>query len=172
MTSTAARFIRLALIITRNRGAAEEAVAGAFSGVRQVPGKVDLREQSLRGALAGAVYSRCGEARGSRRSRRSRRRATGLGALATLPRKQRSLLALVLLGEHTRHHAAERVGVSDDVAGRLLTVALRTVGAPDPMKRRGFSALAPTALRASWLGGIQRRGRRLDDGRPVRNSSS
>jgi len=105
MTSTAARFIRLALTIARNRGAAEEAVAGAFSGVRQVPGKVDLREQSLRGALAGAVYSRCGEARGSRRSRR---RATGLGALATLPRKQRSLLALVLLGEHTRHQAAER----------------------------------------------------------------
>jgi len=74
-----------------------------------------------------------------------------------LPRKQRSLLALVLLGEHTRHQAAERVGVSDDAAGRLLTVALRTVGGPDPVKRRGFSTLAPTALRASWLGGLQRR---------------
>ncbi len=73
---------RLALIIARNRGAAEEAVAGAFSGVWQAPGNVDLREQSLRGALADAVYSRCGEARGLRRSRR---RATGLGALATCP---------------------------------------------------------------------------------------
>lgn len=65
-----------------------------------------------------------------------------MSALAALPRMQRDLLALVLLGEHTRGQAAVRVGVSHDAAAGMLTQALRTVGGLDPSKGDGIATVA------------------------------
>lgn len=130
---------RLALRVADRRKAAEDAAAGVFGALWQGSSNVDLGEQSLRGALAGAVYSRCIE---GQTRRNLRKRASGLSALAALPCMQRDLLALVLLGEHTRGQAAARVGVSHDAAAGMLTQALRTVGGLDPSIGDGIATVA------------------------------
>jgi len=154
---------RLALLITGRQKAAEDAVADAFSAWWQSPGNVDRGERSLRCALAGAVYDRCLEAPPARHLRRQG--ASGLGALAAVPRMQRDLLALVLFGEHTRRQAAARVGLSDDAAASTLTQALSTVGGLDLTKRDGTATRVAAAPRTSLgllsrtraLGALQRR---------------
>jgi len=138
---------RLALLITRSQRAAEDAVIDAFSAWWQAPGNVDPGKQGLRSVLAGAVYSCCLDAPTARIRRRQG--ASGLGALATLPRMQRDLLALVLFGEHTSRQAAARMGVRDDTAASMLTQALSTVGELDLPKRDRTATDVAAARRTS-----------------------
>ncbi len=97
----------LALLIVGDWKAAEDAVVGAFIALWRAPSSVDLGERSVRGALAGKVYIRCIE---TRTTHELRGHGSRLEALAALPPVERDLLALILLGEHSRRQAARPAG--------------------------------------------------------------
>ncbi len=113
---------RLALLIVGDWKPAEDAVVGAFIALWRAPSSVDLGERSVRGALAGKVYIRCIE---TRTTHELRGHGSRLGALAALPRVERDLLALILLGEHSRRQAARLVGLNEDTAATMIATALR-----------------------------------------------
>jgi DNA-directed RNA polymerase specialized sigma24 family protein len=123
----------LALLITEDPELAEDAVAGAFIALWRTPSSICLEQQSLRAALAGEVYTRCTQGRETRERAPGQRAKTyrdpqlpARADLALLPRSQRDLLALILLGEHNRRQAARRVGLNEATAARMITGALRT----------------------------------------------
>lgn len=110
---------RLALLIVGDWKAAEDAVVGAFIALWRAPSSVDLGERSVRGALAGKVYVE------TRTTHELRGHGSRLEALAALPRVERDLLALILLGEHSRRQAARLVGLNEDTAATMIAAALR-----------------------------------------------
>jgi DNA-directed RNA polymerase specialized sigma24 family protein len=125
----------LALLIVEDPELATDAVARAFIALWRAPASICLKEQSLRAALAGEVYTRCTQAREMYERTPEERAKTHRDPqpptradLALLPRSQRNLLALILLGEHNRRQAAHRVGVNEATAARMITGALRTMG--------------------------------------------
>jgi DNA-directed RNA polymerase specialized sigma24 family protein len=133
----------LALVIAEDPGLARDAVARAFTALWRTPTSICLKEQSLRAALAGEVYTRCTEAREASERTPWQRTKTyrdpqplARADLALLPFPQRDLLALILLGGHNRRQAARRVGLNEAIAARMITGALRTMrhvgGKPRP----------------------------------------
>jgi DNA-directed RNA polymerase specialized sigma24 family protein len=124
----------LALLITKDPGLARDAVARAFIALWRAPTSICLEEQSLRAALADEVYTRCTQARETRQRAPEQRAKTyrdpqppDRADFALLPRSQRDLLALILLGEHSRCQATRRVGLNEATAARMITGALRTM---------------------------------------------
>jgi RNA polymerase sigma-70 factor, ECF subfamily len=122
----------LALLIAEDSELAKDAVAGAFIALWRSPTSICLEEQSLRAALAGEVYTRCTQVRqrSAPRQRTKTHRDSQQPArvdLALLPRFQRDLLALILLGEHSCREAARRVGLNEATAARMITGTLRTM---------------------------------------------
>lgn len=133
----------LALLIAEDPELATDAVAQAFIALWRAPTSICLEEQSLRAALAGEVYTRCTEARETREHTPGQRakiyrdpQPPARADLALLPRTQRDLLALILLGEHNRRQAACRVGLNEATAARMIASAVRTMrhveGKPRP----------------------------------------
>jgi DNA-directed RNA polymerase specialized sigma24 family protein len=124
----------LALLIAEDPELARDAVARAFIALWRAPTSICLEEQSLRAALAGEVYTRCTQARETRertpwQGAKTYRdpQPTARADLALLPRYQRDLLALILLGGHNRRQAARRVGLNEATAARMIMGALRTM---------------------------------------------
>ncbi|HWY89956.1 MAG TPA: hypothetical protein VNY31_04730 [Solirubrobacteraceae bacterium] len=133
----------LALLIADDPELATDAVARAFIALWRAPTSICLEEQSLRAVLAGEVYTRCAQARETRERTPGQRAKTYRDpqppdrvALTLLPRSQRDLLALILLGEHNRCQAARRVGLNEATAAKMIMGALRTIrqveGKPRP----------------------------------------
>jgi DNA-directed RNA polymerase specialized sigma24 family protein len=125
----------LALLIAEDPEFATDAVVQAFITLWRTPTSICLKEQSLRAALAGEVYTRCTQARemcGRTPEERAKTyrdpQPPARADLALLPRSQRYLLALILFGEHNRRQAARRVGLNEATAARMITGALRTMG--------------------------------------------
>ena len=123
----------LALLTAEDSALAEDAVAGAFIALWRSPASICLEEQSLRAALASEVYTRCTQARGTYETGQRTRGCEDSqprvrAALTLLPRCQRDLLALIMLGEHSCCEAARRVGVDEAAAVRMITGTLRTMG--------------------------------------------
>jgi DNA-directed RNA polymerase specialized sigma24 family protein len=123
----------LALLVAEDAELAKDAVAGAFIALWRSPASICLEGHSLRAAMAGEVYTRCTQARQRHTSRQrantcqdSQPPAAGAD-LAHLPRFQRDLLALILLGEHSCRQAARRVGLNEAAATRMITTTLRTM---------------------------------------------
>jgi DNA-directed RNA polymerase specialized sigma24 family protein len=124
----------LALLIAEDPELATDAVSQAFIALWRTPTSICLKEQSLRVALAGEVYTRCTQAREMYEHTSGQRAKTyrdpqppARADLALLPRSQRDLLALILFGEHNRCQAARRVGLDEATAARMITGALRTM---------------------------------------------
>jgi hypothetical protein len=120
----------LALLVAEDVEFAKDAVVMAFVTLWRTPASIDLEEQTLRAALAGNVYTHCA---------RERKTRCGLGQQAKtcwdsqptaranllLPsRAQRDLLGLILLGEHSHRQAARRVGLSEDIAVKMIATAI------------------------------------------------
>lgn len=125
---------RLALILTTSRGVAEDAVVRAFLALWTHPGNAKRDGQTLHAALASSVYAHATDA--PRGRHRKRGRPAARGAFAALPPVQRDLLALTLLGDHTRREAALRVGVPDTEAAALLAAALQSISSATDRPRR------------------------------------
>jgi DNA-directed RNA polymerase specialized sigma24 family protein len=143
----AAALCSLALLIAEDPGLAEDAVAGAFIALWRAPTSICLKEQSLRAALAGEVYTRCTQVRKTRErvpSQRAKiyrdRQPLARADLALLPRSQRDLLALILLGEHNRRQAARRVGLNEATAARMIMGTLCTTRHVEGKPRPSFTA--------------------------------
>jgi DNA-directed RNA polymerase specialized sigma24 family protein len=122
----------LALLVAEDAELAKDAVAGAFIALWRSPASICLEEQSLRAAMAGEVYTRCTQAgqrhaSGQRVSICQDSQPPAGADLAHLPRFQRDLLALILLGEHSCREAARRVGLNEVAATRMITTTLRTM---------------------------------------------
>lgn len=135
----AAALYRLALVVARDQGMAEDAVLGAFTELWRTCGTLDVQGSSLRAALAEGVYARCRPRRAEVRARSDReRRRPSETAFARLPRSQRELVVLIVLGEQDLCRAARCTGHSEAAAARLLTAALhaqreeRTPARPSP----------------------------------------
>ncbi len=120
----------LALLIAGDVEFAKDAVVGAFIALWRAPTTIDLEEQTLRAALAGNVYAHCTH---ERKSRGGPARQAKIGwssqpatrANLLFPsRPQRDLLGLILLGEHSHRQAARRVGLSEDIAAKMITAAI------------------------------------------------
>jgi DNA-directed RNA polymerase specialized sigma24 family protein len=133
----------LALLVAEDPELARDAVARAFIALWRAPTSICLEEQSLRAALAGEVYASCTQVRETRERTPGQRATTYCDPrpptradLALLPRSQRDLLALILLGEHNYRQAARRVGLNEATAARMIAGALRTMrqveGKPHP----------------------------------------
>jgi DNA-directed RNA polymerase specialized sigma24 family protein len=125
----------LALLIVEDPELATDAVARAFIALWRAPTSICLKEQSLRAALAGEVYTRCTQAHEMCERTPEQRAKTyrdpqppARADLALLSRSERHLLALILFGEHNHRQAARRVGVNEATAARMITGALRTTG--------------------------------------------
>lgn len=140
----AATLYRLALILTASRGVAEDAVESAFLALWMHAGNVKRDGQTLHAALAGSVYAHATDAPSG--PRRKHGRPAARGAFALLPPVQRDLLALTLLGDHTRREAARRVGVPDTQAAALLATALRSISTATDRPRRPAANGSPPAL--------------------------
>lgn len=124
----------LALLIAEDPEFATDAVARGFTALWRAPTSICLEEQSLRAALAGEIYTRCTQAREMCERTPEQRAETyrdpqppARAGLALLPRPQRDLLALILLGEHNRRQAARRVGLNEATAARMIMGALRAM---------------------------------------------
>ncbi|HXB64928.1 MAG TPA: hypothetical protein VNV42_08670 [Solirubrobacteraceae bacterium] len=124
----------LALLVVGEPRLATNAVAEAFMALWRAPSSICLKEQSLRAALAGEVYTRCIHARktcehapGQRAKPDWSSRSPARADLALLPRSQRDLLALILLGGHTRRQAASRLDIDEATAARMIMDAIRTM---------------------------------------------
>jgi DNA-directed RNA polymerase specialized sigma24 family protein len=131
----AAALCGLALLTAEHSELAEDAVAGAFITLWRASSSISLKEQSLRAALAGEVYTRCREVRQTHecepRQRAETYRASQPStqtALALLPHSQRDLLALILFGGHNLPQASRRVGLNEAGAARMIADAIRTTG--------------------------------------------
>jgi DNA-directed RNA polymerase specialized sigma24 family protein len=133
----------LALLIAEDPGLARDAVARTFIALWRAPASICLEEQSLHAALAGEVYTRCTEAHETSERTPGRRAKTyrdpqppAQADLSLLPRSQRDLLALILLGGHNCRQAARRVGLNEATAARMITGVLPTMrhvgGRPRP----------------------------------------
>jgi DNA-directed RNA polymerase specialized sigma24 family protein len=134
---------RLALLIAGEPRLATNAVAEAFIALWRAPSSICLKEQSLRAALAGEVYTRCIHARKACEHTPGQRAKTDCSSqpqartdLALLPGSQRDLLALILLGGHNRRQAANRLGIDEATVARMTADAMRTMrhvgGQPRP----------------------------------------
>ena len=131
------RLYCLALLVADDELAARDAVGDALLALWADPVALRAYTRGVHAALAGETYTRATghRARGVRRrgQRRSRPRSVASDApdtgspLTSLPRPQRDLLALIVLGDHTRRQAADRVGVPDDHAAHLISSALRSL---------------------------------------------
>lgn len=128
---------RLALFVAEDARIADDAVSGAFVALAFGPDDVEPEQQSPLAALAGEVYVRCVRARvpferharpaGERGDADAGSTRTARATFALLPREQRDLLVLILLGGHTRRQAAGRVGLSDDAAAASIRDALHAL---------------------------------------------
>ncbi len=125
----------LALLIAEDPELATDAVAQAFIDLWRAPTSICLKEQSLRVALAGEVYTRCTQAPEMCERTPEQRAKTycdpqppARANFVLLSCSQRHLLALILFGEHNHRQAARRVGVNEATAARMITGALRTMG--------------------------------------------
>ncbi|HTC59901.1 MAG TPA: hypothetical protein VK691_07230 [Solirubrobacteraceae bacterium] len=120
----------LALLISGDVELAKDAVVGAFIALWRAPTSIDLEEQTLRAALAGNVYTHCTHERKTRGGPGQQAEicwSSQPAALANLflpSRIQRDLLGLILLGEHSHRQAARRVGLSEDIAAEMITIAI------------------------------------------------
>jgi hypothetical protein len=120
----------LALLIGGDVELAKDAVVRAFIPLWRTPASIDLEEQTLRAALAGNVHTHCTHER--KMGRESGQQAktcwnsqpTALANLFLPSRIQRDLLGLILLGEHSHRQAACRVGLSEDIAAKMITTAI------------------------------------------------
>jgi DNA-directed RNA polymerase specialized sigma24 family protein len=120
----------LALLIAGDVELAKDAVVGAFMALWRAPASIDLEEQTLRAALAGNVYAHCAHER-KKRGGAGQQAKTCWNSQPTvranllLPSPaQRDLLGLTLLGEHSHRQAARRVGLSEDIAAKMITAAI------------------------------------------------
>lgn len=119
----------LALLVAEDVEFAKDAVVRAFVTLWRTPTSIDLEEQTLRAALAGNVYTHCvceRKARGSGRQAKTcwNSQPTAQADLFLPSRAQRDLLGLILLGEHSHRQAACRVGLSEDIATKMITTAI------------------------------------------------
>jgi hypothetical protein len=119
-----------ALLIAEDVEFAKDAVVRAFVTLWRTPTSIDLEEQTLRAALAGNVYTHCVRERKVRRGPGHQAKTCWNSQPAAwanlfLPsRVQRDLLGLILLGEHSHRQAARRVGLSEDIAIKMITTAI------------------------------------------------
>ena len=134
----------LAVLVADDEHFAQNAVADALLALWKDPSAVLANTYGVHAALAGATYARCigqsaGDARRRGRWRISRTRATqepdAGSPLASLPRPQRDLLALIVLGNHTSCQAADRVGLPEGHAATLISRALHTIRDTHPDAR-------------------------------------
>ena len=101
-----------------------------FVTLWRTPASIDLEEQSLRAALAGNVYTHCAHEREMRGGPGQQAKTcwnsqpTARANLFLPSRDQRDLLGLILLGEHSHRQAARRVGLSEDIAIKMITTAI------------------------------------------------
>ena len=120
----------LALLIAGDVELAKDAVVGAFIALWRAPTSIDLEELTLRAALAGNVYTYCTHERKTRGGPGRQAKTcwssqpTALANLFLPSRIQRDLLGLILLGEHSYRQAACRVGLSEDIAAKMITTAI------------------------------------------------
>jgi hypothetical protein len=119
----------LALLIAGDVELAKDAVVGAFIALWQTPTSIDLEKQTLRAALAGNVYTHCMHERKTRGGAGEAKtcwnsQPTARANLLLPSRTQRDLLGLILLGEHSHRQAARRVGLSEDIAAKMITTAI------------------------------------------------
>lgn len=131
---------RLALLVAEDARIADDAVAGAFVALAFGPDDVEPARESLLAALAGEVYVRCVRARmpferharpaGGRADADAGSAQAARATFALLPREQRDLLVLIVLGGHTRRQAAGRVGLSDAAAAASIRAAMRALRPP------------------------------------------
>ena len=81
-------------------------------------------------ALAGNVYTHCTYGRkrrdgvGQQAKTCWNSQPTARANLLLPSRTQRDLLGLTLLGEHSHRQAARRVGLSEDIAAKMITAAI------------------------------------------------
>ena len=120
----------LALLVAEDVESAKDAVVRAFVTLWRTPASIDLEEQTLRAALAGNVYTHCVCERRVRRGPGQQAKTcwnsqpTARANLFLPSRAQRDLLGLILLGEHSHRQAARRVGLSEDIAIKMITTAI------------------------------------------------
>jgi hypothetical protein len=119
----------LALLVAEDVECAKDAVVRAFVTLWRTPTSIDLEEQTLRAALAGNVYTHCVCERKARGPGQQAKTCWNSQPMAQanlfLPyRAQRDLLGLILLGEHSHRQAARRVGISEDIAIKMITTAI------------------------------------------------
>ena len=124
----------LGLLIAGEPRLATNAVAEAFMALWRAPSSICLKEQSLRAALAGEVYTRCIHARKTREHAPGQRakpdwssRSPARADLALLPSSQRDLLGLILLGGHPRRQAASRLDLDEATAAKMIMDAMCTM---------------------------------------------
>jgi DNA-directed RNA polymerase specialized sigma24 family protein len=122
----------MAAIVLDDLRLAEEAVEQTFLRLWREVGAFYTEGQSLRAALAADVYDRCTRirAKGVRTAvqKLNTRRDGALTspALIQLAAPQRDLLALIVLGAHTRNQAARKAGLPEGVATRTIANFLRS----------------------------------------------
>ncbi|HTA97800.1 MAG TPA: hypothetical protein VK730_09180 [Solirubrobacteraceae bacterium] len=120
----------LALLTIEDVEFAKDAVVMTFVTLWRTPASIDLEEQSLRAALAGSVYTHCARAREMRGGPGQQAKTcwnsqpTAQANFLLPSRTQRDLLGLVLLGEHSHRQAACRVGLSEEIAAKMITAAI------------------------------------------------
>lgn len=126
------RLYLLAMLVSDDQQRAQSAVGDALLALWKDPVALHADTRGVHAALAGESYARATAQPAGSLRRRSRPRTIGPqtdthSPLACLPRPQRDLLALIVLGDHTRRQAADRVGVPDDDAVSLISSALHSL---------------------------------------------
>lgn len=130
------RLYLLALIVADDQQRAQTAVGDALLALWEDPVALHADTRGVHAALGAETYTRATAQPGGGVRRNGRRRTRPptdrasqdtRSPLACLPRPQRDLLALIVLGDHTRRQAADRVGVPDDNAVSLISSAMRSL---------------------------------------------
>ncbi len=123
----------LTVIVLDDARHAEAAVEETFLALWREGKAFGGGQDSLRGALAAELYIRCTRIRaGQERSPAQEAGVQCEGSwsvsrpLTELASPQRDLLALMILGGHTRTHAAREVGLTKQAAASTITSFLRS----------------------------------------------